>query len=106
MDILCYETYEDARSNFNWDQVWNLFDGNEQSLNLAHECIDRHDREKTALRIKFEDGHTEKYTFGNLSVLSSKFANLLESMDVQRGDRVCVMLEPTLEYYVCMYGTI
>ena len=106
MNILRYETYEDARLNFSWNQVWNLFDGNEQNLNITHECIDRHDREKTALRIKFEDGHTEKYSFGDLSVLSSKFANLLESLDVQRGDRVCVMLEPTLEYYVCMYGVI
>jgi len=106
MNILSYETYEDARLNFNWNQVWNLFNGDDQSLNIAHECIDRHDPEKTALRIKFEDGHTEKYTFGVLSVLSSKFANLLESLNVQKGDRVCVMLDPSLEYYACMYGAI
>ena len=63
MKITGYNTYEEARKNFNWNEIWELFDGNREQFNIAHECIDRHVGKGTAIRIKFADGHTEKYTF-------------------------------------------
>ena len=101
-----YKTYEEAKSKFTWDQVWELFDGDRDNFNIAHECIDRHPPEDKAIRIKFADRHVEEYSFGEISVLTSKFAYALERLKVASGDRVLVMLEPSLEYYVSLFGTI
>lgn len=106
MTILEYRTYEEAKKGFTWDQVWELFDGNKESFNIAHECIDRHVGKGTAIRLKYEDGHTEQYTFEEVSTLSSQFANFLESLGVSWGDRVAIMLEPSLEFYVSLFGTL
>ncbi|MGA2463236.1 MAG: AMP-binding protein [Thermodesulfobacteriota bacterium] len=104
--IYGYRTYEEAKEKFEWSQAWELFDGNEEGFNIAHECIDRHPAEETAVRIKFEDGHVEEYNFGFISTLSSQFANALESRGINFGDRVAIMLDPSLEFYVSLFGTL
>lgn len=101
-----YKTYEEAAKNFTFSQVWELFDGNNEKFNITHECIDRHVRKGTAVRIKFEDGHTEKYSFDEISKLSSQFACALEDLNVNFGDRVAIMLDPSLEFYVSLFGTL
>ena len=101
-----YSTYKEVTREFRWGMLWDLFDGNKKNLNIAHECLDRHVDKGTAIRLKFADRRTEKYTFKELSEWTSSFANFLESYGVQVGDRVCVMLEPSLEFYVCMFGPI
>jgi acetyl-CoA synthetase len=106
MRITDYKSYAEASKNFTWDKIWELFDGNREQFNIAHECIDRHIGQGTAVRIKFADGHTEKYTFDEISNLSSQFANALEDEDIQFGDRVAIMLEPSLEFYVSLFGTV
>jgi len=104
--IYGYKTYEEAKEKFEWSQAWELFDGNEDNFNIAHECIDRHPAEETAVRIKFEDGHLEEYNFGPISALSSQFANVLESRGINFGDRVAIMLDPSLEFYVSLFGAL
>ena len=37
-----YTSYADAQAHFSSDRLWDLFDGNRERLNIAHECIDRH----------------------------------------------------------------
>ena len=106
MKIFSFRTYEEARKNFGWDQVWELFDGNKDNLNIAHECIDRHAGEGVAIRLKFEDCHSETYSFEELSALSSQFANLLESLGIAKGDRVAIMLDPCLDFYISLFGTL
>ena len=46
-----YNSYEEARKNFTWDQTWEVFDGTPENFNMGHECIDRHVGNGTALRI-------------------------------------------------------
>lgn len=106
MKITEYKTYEEARQNFAWDKIWELFDGNREQFNIAHECIDRHVGRGTAVRIKFADGRSEQYTFDEISSLTSQFANALEAENIQFGDRVAIMLEPSLEFYVSLFGTV
>ena len=100
-----YKTYEEAVKNFTFSQVLELFDGNRERFNIAHECIDRHVGKGTAVRIKFNDGHTEEYSFDEISKLSSQFACALEDL-VGFGDRVAIMLDPSLEFYVSLFGTL
>jgi len=106
MKITEYKTYEEARRSFTWDKIWELFDGKRECFNIAHECIDRHVGKGTAVRIKFADGHSEQYTFDEISNLSSQFANALEEENIQFGDRIAIMLEPSLEFYVSLFGTV
>jgi acetyl-CoA synthetase len=101
-----YKTYKEAEKNFTWDKVWEIFDGDKEHFNIAHECIDRHVGKGTAARIKFADGHSEQYSFDDISRLSSQFANALEEENIQFGDRVAIMLDPSLEFYVSLFGTV
>jgi acetyl-CoA synthetase len=104
--VLDVRKYPEARDGFRWDALWDLFDGDRQRLNLAHECIDRHVGKGTALRIQFADGHREEHDFGALADWSSRFANVLEEHGIQRGDRVAIMLEPSLAFYGAVFGTV
>jgi acetyl-CoA synthetase len=100
------ETYEEAVSRFSWKRVWELFDGNEERLNIAHECIDRHRGKGVALNIKFYDGHTESYSFDELSDATGQFANWLGRQGIQKGDRVSVVVDPSKGFYVGMFGAM
>src|SRR5438876_899838 len=37
-----YTSYADAHRHFSSAALWELFDGDRQAFNLAHECVDRH----------------------------------------------------------------
>jgi acetyl-CoA synthetase len=104
--ILDVRRYPEAREQFRWDALWDLFDGDRARLNLAHECVDRHAGKGTALRIQFADGHQEEHDFGALAEWSSRFASLLEEDGVGRGDRVAIMLDPSLAFYGAVFGTM
>ncbi len=101
-----YKSYQDFQENFQLKERWETFDGDRNSLNIAHECIDRHPEEKTAIRIKFDDGRTETYTFGEFSRLTSQFANMLEGQGIKAGEPVAVVLNPSLEFYVTLFGIL
>ena len=101
---LDYKTYKEAKEKFRWDERWALFEGTKGRFNIGHECIDRHPKDTTAIRIKFDDGRSETYTFGEFSRYTSQFANLLEREGIAFGDRVALLLFPTIEFYVGMFG--
>jgi acetyl-CoA synthetase len=103
-----YATYADALAHCHPEKLWELFDGSKTSFNIAHECIDRHARnsERVAVIVVGADGRKECITFHSLSVLSTRFANLLVSKGVKPGDRVAVMLEPSLAFYVSIFGAL
>ncbi len=103
---LQYKTYAEAKENFTWSERWQVFDGGRENLNIAHECVDRHPKEKTAIRLKFDDGRRELYTFGELSRLTSQFANMLERRGINAGDSVAIVLNPSLEYYISFFGAL
>jgi acetyl-CoA synthetase len=99
-------SYADAHKHFSKEALWDLFDGDRESLNIAHECLDRHDRERIAIRIAHGGGGSEAHSFGALSDLSGKFANWLVKRGVEKGERVAIMLEPSLEFYAALFGTM
>ena len=67
MGLLDADGPAEAQAAFSWEALWSLFDGDEERLNIAHECLDRHDPERTAARIAYADGDAEELTFGELS---------------------------------------
>src|SRR5881409_1899242 len=88
------------------EALWDLFDGDAERLNLAHECVDRWGGRGTALRLKCADGRTEAWSFQDLAAWSSRFANLLETDSIAKGDRVAVMLDPSLAFYGAVFGAV
>ena len=101
-----YKTYEEAKKDFKWSERWEVFDGNRQKFNIAHECVSRHASEEIGIRIKFDDRHKEVYTFREFDRLVSQFANMLERLDIRKEDRIVLLLPPSLEYYVSMFGAL
>ena len=105
-DVLAVRRYPDVLEQFSWEALWDLFDGNREWLNVAHECVDRHVGKGTALRIQFADGRREEHDFGALAEWSSRFAHYLEQEGVERAQRVAIMLEPSLAFYGAVFGTM
>jgi acetyl-CoA synthetase len=99
-------SYRAAREGFSWKALWDLVDGDARRLNLAHECVDRHVGRGAALRLQFADGHREEHTFDALAAWSARFAHFLEREGLERGDRVAIMLEPSLAFYGTLFGTV
>src|SRR5438477_4442134 len=104
--LLEINDYPTALRAFQWKALWELVDGTAERLNLAHECVDRHPRDAVALRIQKADGGREVHTFGALAAWSSRFAHWLESQGVARGERVAIMLEPSLPFYGALFGAV
>jgi acetyl-CoA synthetase len=102
-----YTSFADAKAHCSTQKLWALFDGDRESFNIAHECVDRHaSDDKVAIVVAYANGSEEVITFKALSRLSSRFAHLLVARGVQPGDRVAVMLEPSLAFYVAIFGAI
>src|SRR5215470_3103885 len=99
-------TYDDVMQSFSWDRLWELFDGDRDHMNLAHECLDRHWDRGPAISVKFADGHREHYDYATLAELSGRFANWLTTLGIGHGDRVAIVLDPGKAFYVSLFGTI
>ncbi|MBM3220048.1 MAG: AMP-binding protein [Candidatus Rokubacteria bacterium] len=107
MKLTEYATYADAHREASSAALWALFDGDRASLNIAHECVDRHAAPgRVAVRIARADGADETITFAELAAWSARFAHWLEARGVGRGERVAIMLEPSLPFYAALFGAI
>ena len=75
-------SFEYAQSEFAIARLWQLMDGNKESLNIAHEAVDRHaSSDNTAINIAHSDCSDEKISFKELSRRSSQVANWLLSLN-------------------------
>ncbi len=109
---------EIAEENFMWRKKWNAvldWDFSKPSvqwfrgakLNITENCIDRHlltRGDQTA--ILFEPNNpnepAEPISYKQLSVRVNKFANVLKSKGIQKGDRVCIYLPMIPELSVAL----
>src|SRR5450631_2183295 len=75
-------------------------------LNLTHNCVDRHAagprKDKVALLWEGEPGEVRKITFGELHVEVQKFANVLKSLGIRKGDRVAIYMGMTPELAIAL----
>jgi acetyl-CoA synthetase len=103
-----YTSYADAQAHANSAAPWELFDGDREHLNIAHECITRHadGSGRAAVRIAHADGADEIISFDTISAGAAQFAHWLDEQGVQPGDRIAFMLEPSLTFYVCLFGAM
>ena len=75
-------------------------------VNIAHNCLDRHvkthRRNKLALIWEGENGEFESYSYYALHRETNKFANILRSMGVGKGDRVTIYMGRIPEIVMAM----
>jgi len=94
-----------------WDRVleWNApwakwFPGGQ--INLSYNCLDRHvktwRKNKAALIWESEPGEVRTYTYQQLWKEVQKFANVLKSLGVKKGDRVAIYMGMTPELPIAM----
>ncbi|QPD02429.1 MAG: Acetate--CoA ligase [Candidatus Nitrospira kreftii] len=103
--------YESIRSCFSWDRAGQELDGlpHSQGLNIAYEAVDRHTdgahASHLAIRWLGKNGTVENYSYSRLSELTNRFANVLQGLGVDRGDRVFVLAGRLPELYIAALGT-
>jgi acetyl-CoA synthetase len=103
-----YTRYADAQTHAHAAALWELFDGDRQQLNIARECINRHadGTGRPALRIAHAEGADEILTFDGLAQGSARLAHWLVSQGIEPGDRIAFMLEPSLAFYISLFGAM
>ena len=100
MKLTDFTRYADAQEHFSSARLWELFDGDRERLNIAHECIDRHvDGEKTAVIVVRADGTDEILSYRQISEDSARFAHWLVAQGIEPGDRVAIKLEPSRAFF-------
>ncbi len=78
-----------------WDSPWaKWFVGGQ--INISYNCLDRHlstsRRNKAAIIWEGEPGETRTLTYQQLHTEVSKFANVLKSLGIKKGDRVAIYM--------------
>jgi acetyl-CoA synthetase len=78
------KTFAELRAKHRWNIP--------ADYNVAVDCLDRHVelRDKTALLYADDEGHTARYTFGQMIEASNRFANALRGLGIGRGDVVAI----------------
>jgi acetyl-CoA synthetase len=101
-----YTQYADAQAHFSRDALWALFDGNEDGLNIAHECIDRHAGSGLTVTVLSKAAPDVVLSAEDIALWSNRFANYLRGRGIGPGDRVGIMLDPSLAFYACLFGAM
>jgi acetyl-CoA synthetase len=104
--------YSQACADFSWSAARQALDGlpGGRGLNIAHEAVDRHAaggrRSRVALRWISKEGTRCDFTYGDLRDETSRFANVLRSLGVGKGDPVAVLAGRIPELYLAALGTM
>lgn len=91
-------TYDEFIKGFSWDTLLTRSDWPaHESYNVAHELCDRWANDparadQPALRYETKDGTAGSYTYRQLRDLSNRWANVLVSLGIGKGDRVAALL--------------
>jgi acetyl-CoA synthetase len=106
--LTAFTSYADAQAHASPAALWDLFDGDRDRLNIAHECITRHadGSGRAAVRIAHADGRDEVLSFDQIAAGAAQFAHWLDANGIEKDDRIAFMLEPSLPFYVCLFGAM
>src|SRR5215204_3575887 len=90
-------SYEEMCAAHRWDVP--------ERYNIARDVCDKHDRDRLAMVWEDWRGEERRVSFGELQDLSNRFANALEAIGVERGDRVATLLPSLPETAAVFLGT-
>ena len=102
--------YAAVRRAFDWESVRAELRAPDGGLNIAFAALDRHlargDGDRVALLWLSKNDERRSFTYRDLTVLSCRFANLLKSLGIGKGDRVFTLLGRIPELYITALGTL
>ncbi|KAB1157737.1 acetate--CoA ligase [Flavobacterium luteum] len=104
--------YEKIKTSFSWENVAKELSGlpEGRGLNIAHEAIDKHaltsQKNTIALRFIKKDTNFRDFTYSELKVQTSKFANVLQNLGIQKGECVFSLAGRIPELYITALGTL
>jgi acetyl-CoA synthetase len=103
--------YEAARAEFSWKGALLELDGLPSGgLNIAYEAVDRHAAtaraDHLAIRWLGKRGAVRDFTYSQLRVLTNRFANVLRTLEVGKGERVFVLTGRIPELYISVLGAL
>jgi acetyl-CoA synthetase len=79
-------------------------------LNIAHEAVDPHAvgplADRLAFRFLSRNDQAHDVSYADLATLTNRFANVLRSLGVGKGDLVCTLAGRIPELYVAALGTL
>ena len=102
--------YEKTCADFTWDKIRHELDGlpGGLGLNIAHEMVDRHTngplRDQSAIRWLGQDGTVLDLTYADLKEQTNRFANVLSTFGVNKGNRVFTLTGRIPELYITAIG--
>jgi acetyl-CoA synthetase len=103
--------FDSLRASFRWsDAKRGLIGLPGGGLNIAHEALDRwvatRDENRLALRFIGRDWSRKDFSYGDLSCLANRFANVLEGLGLEAEDRVFTLMGRIPELYVTLFGAL
>ena len=104
--------YARTCAQFSWSDARRQLDGlpEGRGLNIAHEAVDRHAGGSraghVALRWISKSGARRDFTYAALRDDTNRFANVLRSLGVGRGDVVAALAGRIPELYIAALGTL
>ncbi|MGD9656497.1 MAG: acetate--CoA ligase [Methylocystis sp.] len=104
--------YEATRATFRWEAARKGLSGlpKGMGLNIAYEAVDRHAcgprADRVALRCIGKNGEYRDYCYRDLARATNRFANVLQSLGVNAGDSVFVLLGRVPELYFAVLGAM
>ena len=104
--------YEKVKSSFLWETVAKELSGlpEGKGLNIAHEAIDKHtltnQKNSIALRFIKKNSDFQDFTYSELKVQTSKFANVLQNLGIQKGECIFSLAGRIPELYITALGTL
>jgi acetyl-CoA synthetase len=105
------QDYDAARREFSWDAVRRELGGSPGGgLNIADLAVDRHAAgarsSHLALRWLGKDGARTDFAYSDLARRSARFANVLRTLGIGKGERVFALLGRIPELYFAALGTL
>jgi acetyl-CoA synthetase len=106
-----WSDYADERRRFSWGKARLAIQGMPGGgLNMGFEAVDRHAagvlRYQTALRFVSRDAPAYELSYAELARQTNRFANVLQSLGVSKGDRLFLLTGRIPELYVAMLGAL
>ncbi|PKO59177.1 MAG: acetate--CoA ligase [Betaproteobacteria bacterium HGW-Betaproteobacteria-18] len=106
-----WSAYADERSRFSWKQARLALQGLPGGgLNMGFEAVDRHAagalRYHTALRFVSRNAPAIDMSYAELARQTNRFANVLQSLGVGKGDHLFVLAGRIPELYIAVLGAL
>ena len=104
--------YEKAKTTFSWNAIAQEISGQSdiKNNNIAFYAVDKNAnsslKNKVAFRFISKDNSCSEMTFDALQKQTSKFANVLQDLGIEKGERVFSLAGRIPELYVAALGTL